>query len=656
MERLSRLVVLVSLVGALAAHAFLTSHTSPMPPWAPAAAFAATFVLTWVSLPLAILPPLLLAYAAPAVLMVAFATPSPSHDVSLWLALLAGAIVAASDWSRWHTPPAWTPWIAAWTLVLAVTWPIVAGREIDFSLVAARTLDTPSGLGAGAPAAAAANVTHAALGQIVGLLWLDLLFARFGVSRVGRVERWVFAPLVLGIAAASAAALYQRYRDLEWLSVAPWVELQRAGSLMLDANSFGMAAAIWAPLTIVLAWRLGQPLWLGAALSLLLLAGMWASGSRTALVTAAAGVLALALIIVAAMRSWWARLATIAVVVAAAGLLVASGAAGRQGGANPMTRLLDSVSWYETGGIGRVAQSLRDRDGYGIAARRAIAEHPVTGVGAGAFNHMASDYSYLALGAILQADNAQNWWRQQVAELGYLGAAPAIAMTVIVALLVGRAFVGGDRRPSAVVVAIVLVAVGLVSLVGVKTQHPALWLTLVSIVYWLWALVHRVAEPGAAEGSSRAVWAAVLLLPLLVAAGQGWSAVTDLRVPVRAARIGFPYAYGFSAPDGDNVPWTGAHAVAVLRAEHAWFALTATPARAEGPVRVQLWRGQAPIADVEASSAMPVRRFIAVPAGQRFLMLESRVSAVAPDGRGLRMVGEWVREAPADAAPGTLVP
>ncbi len=655
MERLSRLLVLVSLVAGIAAHAFLTAHTAPTPPWAPAAAFAATFVLTWLSLPLALLPPLLLAYAAPAVLMVAFVTAAPSHDVSLWIALLAGPIVAASDWSRWHTPPAWTPWVAAWTLVIAVTWPIVAGREIDFSLVATRTLDTPNGLGAGAPAAAAANVTHAALGQIVGLLWLDLLFARFGVSRVGRVERAVFVPLVISVAAAAAAGLYQRYGDLGWLGVAPWMEQQRAGSLLLDANSFGMAAAIWAPLTIVLAWRLGRPLWLGSALSVLLLAGVWASGSRTALATAVAGVLALALTIVVQMRTWWARLLTMAVIAAAA-LLVAYGAAERQGGANPVTRLLDSVPRSDAGNVTRVVQALRDRDGYGIASRRAIAEHPLTGVGVGAFNQMAGDFSYVSVGAILPADNAQNWWRQQVAELGYLGAAPALALTVFVLLLIGRAFFAGDRRPSAAVVASVLIGIGLVSLVGVKTQHPALWLTLVSIVYWLWALVHRVAEPGAAAGSTRAVWTAVLLLPLLVAFGQWWSTTGDLRVPVRATRIGFPYAYGFTAPDGDNVPWTGEHAVAVLHAEHAWFALTATPARADGPVRVRLWRGQDLIADVEASKAAPLQRVIAVPAGQRFLMLESRVSAVAPDGRGLRMAGEWMREPPPDAAPGTLVP
>ena len=38
-----------------------------------------------------------------------------------------------------------------------------------------------------------------------------------------------------------------------------WPRLGRASGLMLDANSFGTAAAIWAPLAMALMWRLGRP-------------------------------------------------------------------------------------------------------------------------------------------------------------------------------------------------------------------------------------------------------------------------------------------------------------------------------------------------------------------------------------------------------------
>ena len=125
----------------------------------------------------------------------------------MWLALLAGPLVAASDWSRWHTPHAGLIALAAWAFVMALTWPIIARREIDFSLVAARTLDTPNGLLAPPPPTSAAAVVLAALGQLLGLLWLDLLWARFGADRLRHAERLVFLPLVVSIALACAAGL-----------------------------------------------------------------------------------------------------------------------------------------------------------------------------------------------------------------------------------------------------------------------------------------------------------------------------------------------------------------------------------------------------------------------------------------------------------------
>ncbi|MGH9175716.1 MAG: O-antigen ligase family protein, partial [Vicinamibacterales bacterium] len=363
---------------------------------------------------------------------------------------------------------------------------------------------------------------------------------------------------------------YQRYGDPNWLGVTEWIAVQRSSSLMLDANSFGMAAGIWAPLAIVLARRLGRSVWIGGAVSILLLGGVWSSGSRTALFTAAAGFAAVLVTAFQRTRGWGARIVPVALLLGAAGLALF--AAYGPDRTNPIARLFDTVPRAESGGLGRLGRALWERDGYGIASSRAISEHPWTGVGIGAFNHMVTDFSYVSTGALLPADNAQNWWRHQIAELGIIGAAPGIVLSLIIMLLICTGRAPGDRRDAAVVVRSVLIGIGIVSLLGVATQHPALWLTFVTVLYWLGALVNRAAVPGSAW-SGRAVWAGILILPLLVAAGQLRSATGDLRVPVRATRIGFPYAYGFSAPDGANVPWTGRHAVAVLRAEHAFFAL-----------------------------------------------------------------------------------
>jgi O-antigen ligase len=653
--RLSRLIVLVSILAAGVAHAVLVSHALPALPWASGVAFAVSFALTRLSLPLALMPALLLAYTAPAVMMVGFGATRGTHDILVWLALFAGAVVAASDWTRWHMPPAWTPWVVAWALVIAVTWPIVAGREIDFSLVAARTLDTPNGIGAGPPRLAAAAITLTACGQLLGVLWLDLLWARFGSERVARAERSVFVPLIVSIVIASAAGLYQRYVDLEWLGSPEWSELQRASSLMLDANSFGMAAAIWAPLALVLARRLGRGPWIGAAVSALLLAGFWTSGSRTALLTAAAGFVAVFVTVVQGARTRRFRIGAMAVLVVAAAIVlaVALRSADRT---NPVARLFETLQPDQTVSVTSLARALWIRDGYGTASMRAISEHPWTGVGIGAFNQLATDYSYVATGALIPPDNAQNWWRHQIAELGVLGAAPGIVFSLLIALVLWRGTASGERRHAAMVIRWVLVGIGIISLFGVATQHPALWLTFVTLLYWIGALVDRSAVMAAPAWSGRAVWAGVFILPILVATGQTVSAIGDLRVPTRAARIGFPYAYGFSAPDPDGVPWAGRHAVAVLRAEHAYFALTATPPVLDRPVRVRLWRGEELIADVEASGGEPVVRIIGVPAGKAFLMVESEVSALSPDGRGMKMVGRWLREIPADARPATVVP
>ncbi len=637
------------------AHAFLASLTAPALPWAAGAAFVLSFALARLSLPLALMPALLLTYISPAVMMVVFGATPGSHDVLVWLALMAGPIVATSDWSRWHSPPAWTPWIAAWGLVIALTWPIVAGREIDFSLVAARTFDTPNGIGAGPPPLSAASVINTALGQLVGILWLDLLWARFGSSRLGRAERWVFVPLVISIAISSIAGLYQRLVDINWLGVQVFATDSRASGLMLDANSFGMAAAIWGPLTLALTWRLGRASWLGLAPSGLLLAGAWTSGSRTAFLTAAVGLCALFVASMRRLRTRQMRIVQLAVLLIAASavLFVVLRSPDRN---NPIARFLGMRPTPETGGLPGFAKELWDRDGYGIASMHAIADHPWTGVGVGAFNQLSTDFAYLTTGVALASDNAQNWWRQQVAELGVLGAAPGIVLSLMIVGLIWRGVAPPDRRDAAIVVRTVLVVIGIVSLLAVPTQHPALWLTFVTLVYWMGALVDLPSTAPRPAWRDRAVWAGVLIVPIVVAAGQLRSARDELRVPMRAVRVGFPYAYGFTAPDNDSVPWTGRHAVAVLRAEHAYFALTATPPKLDTPVRLRLWRGHELIADHELSGGEPVTRIIGLPAGQKFLMVESDVSALSPDGRGLKMVGQWLREVPPDAHPDTIVP
>ena len=649
-ERISRLIVLASLVAAGAAHAFFTSQTLAAAPWVAALVFAMSFALARVSLPLAVMPGLLLAYIAPAMVLVAFDV--QDGHVFVWQALLAGPIVAASDWSRWHTPPSWTPLVAGWAMVVALSWPVIAGREIDFSLAAARTLNTPNGLNIGPPPVAAASVTGTALAHLLAIAWFDLLWARFGADRVARAERSIFVPLAISIALSTVAALYQRYIDPTWLSVEGFAVAGRASGLMLDGNSAGMAAAIWGAVAIVVFRRLSRPT-VGVALSVLLLAGVWASGSRTAFIAAATGMTAVIVAQLRDARGWRTRL--LPLTAAGAALVVVGTLLVRGDASNPLARVSEVIPRTGPGGVAGVARALWERDGYGIAASRAITEQPWTGVGIGAFNQMSSDYYYLALRALPPPDNAQNWWRQQLAELGVLGAMPSLLLSIVVLMLVMRGEGPEDRRYAATVARFVVLGVGLASLVGLPTQHPAMLMTVATMLYWLGALVDRPRIATIAT-FQRVAWAAAFVLPLAVVSGQWRSATGELRVPHRALRLGFPFAYGFTAYETDSVPWTGRHAVAVQFAQHAYFSMTADPSYIGQPVRIRLWREDHLIADVESSGREPIARIIGVPAGRRFLMLEFDVSKVAADGRGLRITSEWLREVPSGAPKAIVVP
>ena len=653
--RLTKVIVLASTLLAFAAHAWLLSAQQPWLWLFVAAAFAASMAISRASLALGLAGPLVLAYAAPVVMMLAAGTPD-NNFVVVWLALLAGPLFAGTDWHAWHTPARWTIALAGWAVILALTWPVIALREIDFSLIAAGTLNTPNGLLAPPPPTSAATVVLAALGQLMGLLWLDFLWARFGTSQLPQAERLVFLPLVVSIALACAAGVWQKTMDLTWMSVDPWPRLGRASGLMLDANSFGTAAAIWAPIALALMWRLGQPTTIGVALTTLLAAGMWTSGSRTALMVAAIGATAILVALLWRSRSWQARAVPVALLLGAALVVVVTSVRGTDQ-SSPLARLFDTIPSTDEGGVPQLARDLWERNGYGLAAMRAVAEHPWTGVGVGAFALLAPEYFHLETGGIIPGDNAQNWWRHQIAELGFIGAVPAIAMSfgILSMLFIGTPDV--SHRAVATLLRGTLVGVGLASLLGVGTQHPALFITFVTVVFWLGALVGTPRQSAA----SPIWWSGVLLLAGAVAVGQAFSASTDLRVPHRALTHNFTYGYGFSEAEADPalgmVRQTRKHAVGVITAEHAYFQVTmiVPQATTAEPVQIRLWRGRDLIVDYRVNGPEPVVRFVGVPQGDDQLMLELDVSRTAADGSGLTFAGTWFREIPAGTNPALVV-
>src|SRR5688572_4061952 len=68
------------------------------------------------------------------------AVPGPLKGAPLWLAAISGLVAGGLPWRSWTAPLAWRWPLLLWLLGVALSWPIIALRETDFSLVAPRTL------------------------------------------------------------------------------------------------------------------------------------------------------------------------------------------------------------------------------------------------------------------------------------------------------------------------------------------------------------------------------------------------------------------------------------------------------------------------------------------------------------------------------------
>jgi hypothetical protein len=192
-------------------------------------------------------------------------------------------------------------------------------------------------------------------------------------------------------------------------------------------------------------------------------------------------------------------------------------------------------------------------------------------------------------------------------------------------------------------------------MLAVPTQHPAVLFTVVTLVFWLSALVSGSPFVTAGRISSRTLWALVAVVPVIVASIQLKSATRELRVPVRAERVAFLYAYGFTATDR-NAFWMGRHAIGVVDKEQPFFSWTAEGPHLTEPVRVRLWRNQQLIADLEVSRDRPVTRIMAVPSRARMFSLEAAVTGSLPGDRVLRITPQWLPGVPPGTPSEQIVP
>ena len=590
---------------------------------------------------------------APALLRLATGREGPVLDV-VWMAGLAGALLRSGGRAGWSLPPLWRLLLGGWALVLTLAWPIVVARELDFHW---HTLHDDAAVNSWALLTAARVVAwslYVTQTQLLGLLWFDWLWGCF--TRQSAVPRAMHA-LWLGVTMASVVAIYQGWIDLTFLSTAFWANERRATGTLLDANGYGMLAALAAPVACYwLRRRLPLALTVLAVNGL----GLWMSGSRTALVGAVAGALGLAASTLSVRRGRSSdrpdqrkpsRVA--AVFLATVVVLGALFAAGSTIG--PLRRIAE-VPLSRAGLAG-----LWSRGGYGTIAVQMLRETPWTGVGPGMYHVIAPDYWRVSRQMTLAFDNAQNWWRHQASELGALGALPVLAWS---ALLAAGVLVAGPRqgRADAWLPRALLAGIGVASLVGMPTQNPVVLLWFFGLAAW-WGTTSAgpVPEGRLRPGVGQALASALLLLIVLHAVGTAVLARGWLSVPERARRAHRDYivgAYDLEPLAGaTSFRWTSGDARFLWAVKTRWLLLrlwVQHPDAATSPVRVIVDSRCGLVVDQELRSAAPLNVAVELPDGVEMLEATVRASrtwqpSAHPPGDtrelGVAVVSDWLKNA-----------
>jgi len=542
---------------------------------------------------------LVLAYMAPGLLAYevgGFLT----WDLSPWYAGVTGAVLATADPTRWHLPLTWRIPLAAWAVVIALSWPVVWLRELDFAPSLVATAEVTSNRLGVRPANVNLWMLTVVLTHSLGLLWIDWLFATFSRGQVKRFQRVVLLPLALGYAVSWLVAVYQSIFDISFLNLRHWVFYGRVSGLAMDANPFGMMTAVWGAITtaVVFCWgrnRLRMEVTLGLAGLLLAVSwyGLWISGSRSAMM-AGAVVLCFILrwgmpaVLTTGRRTFVVFVVAALVVVAAVLVIPSTDVTGS------WTRLRSTLPSASLDSVVAFVVEMWERDGYGRTAVAMSAEYPLVGVGVGAFHTLVPDFAFqLFNDAEIAGDNAQNWFRHQFVEFGLLGSIGWIVWVVMFLAILARAPVIDGERGHAGFVRGALVALGVASLVGMPTQNAFLAFTFWALVFWY---VQLIVLPAGGLLARRELWVGVWILACVHLVGFAYASSSDLRVPFRAKQAGWDYGYGFygveHAEDGNPFRWTTGRAVATMDFAGDVMEVTAWinhPDAHEHPVNLKLW-------------------------------------------------------------------
>jgi hypothetical protein len=529
-------------------------------------------------------------------LMLAFAP--PLTGAPLWLAAMTGLVAGGVPWRSWRAPLAWRWPLILWVLGVALSWPIIAAREMDFSLMTPR-----EGL--------AAVLVGALANLSAGLLFDSMLS-----WNAETIERRVARPLLASALVSGCVVFYQGFVDLTWLSSDAWARLGRAPGMMGDANPMAVALGIWAPLAFAML-RTRHRVPIGGTVMVALWCAAWLTGARTFLLQFFTGIAGLLKGAMSGLE--WTRVALTllggAIVVATILAFVPLQFFVR----GPISRLINNFPARQPTEI--LYQALWSRDGYGIAAVEAFRENPWSGVGVGTYNYIQVDYHPYKRDIRVNPDNAQNFWRQMLAERGIFAFIAVAALTIATCRLLIRRVEAPPLLASTLKATII--GLGLALVFGVPTQNTAIAITALTLIAWLHALGSRPKTL-----SARYYAAALVTAWGLAVAGvtvDAWKAATDLRPATRAARGGDFYAYGF----GDSqIGLDGSRGRAILRRAVAAVAATSTEYEvrfwtgATRDQRLRVWRDGTLVLDELVRPGAVTTRVLHVPPRSGGVLLE----------------------------------
>jgi hypothetical protein len=300
---------------------------------------------------------------------------------------------------------------------------------------------------------------------------------------------------------------------------------------------------------------------------------------------------------------------------------------------SPIARIVRGFApqWSATW-VRQTATNLWVRDGYGTIGVEMIRRFPFVGVGLSGFYGLVPVFSWILFQRRMPMENAQNWYRHELAELGMVGSVGWIVWMVVLLFLIATVRSRPGRQVSSTVLRFVLVGFGLVSLVGMPGQSLVVAFTFWTLAFWFLRETASGPAPDRREFEPPTLaWVALWLVIFGHTAGTAYIGWTVLRPPVRAQWANMDYSLGFYLPESDGAEafrWAKQRAVAVMPAPREWMEVTVKvnhPALERQPVDVKVWVNGTSTLRTRLRTVDPVTRYVRVPAHTQ-IMIETWVS------------------------------